>query len=443
MSEILSEKLSELKTLGVSETICERIGTYVREEPPPRLQHISPFRLADAWSMDHHEVLDAFLYGTKQGVFDLSWDVKCPSCKGPTLFARELAQLRSKSHCNNCEIDISGGFDDAVEVTFRVNANVRNEEAPGFLDVWGSWMELEGPRPIKAEAGKKALVEADLKPGSYLLFSPTLGVGSPLRVVEEHIEDSQIVEFSYDGKALSRDGTVFRTEGSFQIHLENKSGSDLELIFARTADFPWVSGAIVASNQIFRDLFSSELISSDESFGVKNVSFVFTDIKSSTDLYERRGDSTAYYLVREHFKIMADTVARNHGAIVKTIGDAIMATFLVSQDAVRAVFEMHKAFDEFNEREKSRDDIYIKVGVHRGPCLAVTSNDKLDYFGRTVNIAARVQGLSEGGDIVISKAQMDEPGIGQVTTGYGWKSEPFQAELKGIQGMYDVVRFKS
>ena len=48
--------------------------------------------------------------------------------------------------------------------------------------------------------------------------------------------------------------------------------------------------------------------------------------------------------------------------------------------------------------------IVLKLGLHDGPCIAVTLNDRLDYFGGTVNLAARLQGESLGGDVVASAA---------------------------------------
>lgn len=438
MSELMKQKLSDLEQVGVSPQICENLANYVENAPALRLHQISPFRIADTWEMDRNEVLNAFLYGTKAGIFDLEWDIKCPSCTGPTSSKKTLADLISKSHCDYCQIDINGSFDDAVEVTFSVNPGIRDTGNLNPIEIMRSWMQMEDPMTFSADPNDQQEVKMSLTPGSYHMFSRELGVSCPLLVTEEEVETERLLEYTYDGQKLTRDTERYGT-GLFSIRLMNKTLSEVEFMFTRLKAFPWVSGAMVASNQIFRDYFSSELISADETFSVKNVVFVFTDIKSSTNLYERRGDSKAYYLVKEHFKIMTEKVNAYNGAIVKTIGDAIMATFLSSGDAMNAVFEMHKAFDEFNAKEELQDDIIIKVGVHRGPCIAVTSNDKLDYFGRTVNIAARVQGLSGGRDVMVSNDMYKELGMQELINKRGWKTRNIQATLKGIQGPYDVV----
>ena len=438
MLERLEAKLSDLRRIGVSNDICDHLADYIATSPPPRLHLISPFRLADAWALERDAVLDAFLYGTRIGIFDLEWDIKCPSCKGPTQMANSLVELKSASHCEKCKIDISAGFDDAVEVTFQVTPNIRDTGSISRGDVMMSWMQIEKVTALSVRPGQWVEIKLALEPGFYAMADPSLNITCPLVVTDEPVDAERTIEYFYDGQSLEKDDK-WHGAGPFRIRLLNNGPEKMEFCFGRSVDFPWVSGARVASNQIFRDYFSSELISPDEYFAIRNVVFFFTDIKGSTDLYERRGDSKAYYLVREHFKIMTSMVKRNHGAVVKTIGDAVMATFLVSEDAINTVFEMHRSFEEFNTKEGALDQIIIKVGLHRGPCIAVTSNEALDYFGRTVNIAARIQGLSSGDDIMISKALYDETGIQALIDSFGWKTTPIQASLKGVESAYDVV----
>ena len=88
--------------------------------------------------------------------------------------------------------------------------------------------------------------------------------------------------------------------------------------------------------QTFHDLFRAEVFQESEGFGVKDVTILFTDLKSSTQLYQQIGDLNAYALVREHYGILTKAVVDQHGAVVKTIGDAIMAAFTQPLDAVGA-----------------------------------------------------------------------------------------------------------
>jgi class 3 adenylate cyclase len=165
---------------------------------------------------------------------------------------------------------------------------------------------------------------------------------------------------------------------------------------------PSLSGKRLLMTQTFRDFFRSEVIRATEGIAVRDATLVFTDLKGSTALYERIGDLNAYIQVQRHFQHLLDATVRHHGTVTKTIGDAVMAAFETPADAVRAAFDMREAADQLN-RERPQRDFILKIGVHRGASIAVTLNERLDYFGQTVNIAARVQNLADGDEICITE----------------------------------------
>src|SRR5262249_15374930 len=156
---------------------------------------------------------------------------------------------------------------------------------------------------------------------------------------------------------------------------------------------PYLSAKRLLSNQTFRDIYRTDTLDVDQRLRITSLTFLFTDLKGSTELYERVGDLAAFDLVKEHFRVLNEIVASETGAVVKTIGDAVMATFPTPGRAVAAALRMREAMRRLNE-ERNREDLLLKIGIHEGPCLAVTLNDRQDYFGQTVNIAARVQNLA-------------------------------------------------
>ena len=127
---------------------------------------------------------------------------------------------------------------------------------------------------------------------------------------------------------------------------------------------------------------------------------MFTDLRGSTALYSSIGDPSAYALVRDHFKILHDVVSVHHGGVVKTIGDAVMAVFSNLSEALAAAQAMHGQLGKMNSTNSVR--LQLKCALHVGPCLAVNANDKLDFFGSVVNLAARLVERSEGGDLVLA-----------------------------------------
>jgi len=76
----------------------------------------------------------------------------------------------------------------------------------------------------------------------------------------------------------------------------------------------------------------------------------------------------------------------------------------------------------------------LKAGLHTGPCIAVTLNDRLDYFGSTVNMAARLEAQSTGDDVVISSAVYFDPQVRDLLgdPDAGFSAMRFEIPLKGF-----------
>jgi class 3 adenylate cyclase len=200
---------------------------------------------------------------------------------------------------------------------------------------------------------------------------------------------------------------------------------------------PYVSGGALLARQTFRRLFRSERVDDQEGLSIRQITFLFTDLKGSTEMYGRLGDLNAYALVREHFAVLEKAVQHHSGAVVKTIGDAVMAVFSRPTDAISAALNILEDVDQFNETHDSTG-IILKIGAHCGPSIAVTLNENLDYFGQTVNIAARVQSLAEAGEICISEALYAAQGVADLLKGRDIVE--FEAPLRGVEGMASVYR---
>src|SRR5262249_47513985 len=175
---------------------------------------------------------------------------------------------------------------------------------------------------------------------------------------------------------------------------------------------------------------------------VGRIALLFSDLKGSTALYQSIGDASAYHLVRDHFAFMARVIRDHEGAIVKTIGDAVMAAFVSPVQAVAAAIDIQRQTAAFNRESHVEDGtsppIVIKLGVHSGATIAVTLNDRLDYFGSTVNMAARLQGQSDGGDIVLSRPIADDPAVRPLLTCVPARQE--SVSLKGFAEPVSIVR---
>jgi class 3 adenylate cyclase len=136
-------------------------------------------------------------------------------------------------------------------------------------------------------------------------------------------------------------------------------------------------------------------------------------------------------MVRAHFHVLNEIVAAEAGAVVKTIGDAVMATFPTPDRAVAAALRIREAMRTLND-ERGGDDLLLKIGIHEGPCLAVVLNDRQDYFGQTVNIASRVQGLAASRAIYATGTVVDHPQTAHLLAASGVRPVAQHRELRGI-----------
>jgi class 3 adenylate cyclase len=124
-------------------------------------------------------------------------------------------------------------------------------------------------------------------------------------------------------------------------------------------------------------------------------------------------------------------VGSEAGAVVKTIGDAVMATFPAPDRALSAAMRMREAMAELNS-DRGSEDLLLKIGIHEGPCIAVSLNERQDYFGQTVNIASRVQHLATTQEIYATEPVLSDARASSLLAERGIKPEAQNVALRGI-----------
>ncbi len=193
--------------------------------------------------------------------------------------------------------------------------------------------------------------------------------------------------------------------------------------------------------QDFRDWAREQPLPPGEHLEVKHMTIWFSDLAGSTAMYAQSGDPHAYELVRQHFDFVFEAVQQAEGVVVKTTGDGVMAAFISTRQALQAAQNAHRMMDDFNQQRASSDRLLLKIGIHAGPSIAVTLNERLDYFGTTVNVAARVSDLARGGETILTEpafAELDLAGSKEVTT-----AEAFQTPIRGLGQSLDAYRIRS
>ena len=406
--------LSTLRRSADAEAVAalERV---VREGPDRALNRMNALDFAARHGLAEEPVIAAFLHAARIGMFDLSWNVLCPSCGCVLEAAATLKSVRQDPYCAFCAAGQEPVLDDTVEVTFTISPRFRRIAAhdPDRLPIWeyyrqilwGSGVDLpeddfEGLveeitiEQVELPPGDKAILSLQLPAGFVIVLEPVTHRGHFLDVRGEPTRERQQVSIIFDNVRSPTETGKLRP-GPVRLSLENRANARVLPVVWTAGDRmhellgrrkPFLTAKRLLSNQTFRDLFRVDTLDVDQRLKITSLTFLFTDLKGSTELYDQIGDLVAFDLVRSHFRVLLDGVAAEAGAVVKTIGDAVMATFPTPDRAVSAALRIRAAMRELNAAH-GRKDLQLKMGIHEGPCLAVLLNDRQDYFGQTVNLS--------------------------------------------------------
>jgi class 3 adenylate cyclase len=415
---------------AVDRGLVDRLVQTLTERPDEEVAQLRPFEVARVWHADRRAVLRLFLHATRAGLVDLRWQLNCPVCRVSAGVASSLAEVGRAVHCGACNVDYGLDFAKHVEAVFVANAALR-KVTPAVYCMSTPAMRPHVLAQLRVAPGAEREVPLDAPPGELLvrtLESRARGEatrGERPAVLRVDVR-AGVVEIVAEGAAEAGAPT--------RLVARNDAGAPRTLLVERagwSADA--VLGSVVATFPDFLDLFATEAPATGVDLAVGHLALLFSDLTGSTALYERVGDARAFALVEEHFRLMGAAVEAAGGAVVKTMGDAVMASFPGPADAVRAAIAMVAA----NEARHAGEGLGVKLGVHAGPCLAVRANDRLDFFGTTVNMAARLQAQARAGEVVLTEELSAHPAVAPLLEGRARRT--FEAHLKGIASARRLV----
>lgn len=474
---LLDEELAELEKLRVwSPRVISKLENFIRSDDDWALFRANPFYFAEERGVAEEEAVELFLLASKVGLFQMTWSLLCPGCGDAVQSFATLKSICSTFHCYLCRTDTETCLDDFVHVGFTISPKIRPIAAhdPASLGIEDFYYRYHFTRETHIESGGRPFVDylkehvrglsyleprsmtsfdVEIEPGIMLAYDMITHHQFGFEISAENGESNAPLHLRLqDGEA----GAPVRSIRAGKMRLEIANDSDernsVVLLVRSEAELRatrenaasgamtfdrFLSGRRLLTCPTFREMFGAETIRSSDGIGVRDISILFTDLKGSTAMYDRIGDLKAFTLVNQHFGRLERAIHRHHGAVVKTIGDAVMASFERPNEAVLAARDMLREIERFN-REVGEDAIILKVGVHRGASIAVTLNNRLDFFGQTVNIASRVQGLADADEIYVTEDVYREPGVRELLSEL--HVTPREANLRGVQRAVRVYR---
>jgi class 3 adenylate cyclase len=436
------------------------IETLVQEGRDADLCRVNVVDFAARNGLGEDQTIAAFLHASRLGIFDMAWNVLCPGCGGVLSSNGSLKTMdRAQYNCALCATDYEATLDDVVEVTFTVDPRVRkiaghDPQSLPLVDYfrqifWGSGFDI--PEDVERRlddvlldsmelpAGERATMSFQLPAAFVIVFDPVTHSTQFIETQGEPTRERQTLSFVLNTLRAPNETVVLRP-GPLRLTLENRTqertlpglwiaNDALHDLLSRRR--PFLTAKRLLTNQTFRDLYRTDAFDQNQRFKITSLTFLFTDLKGSTALYDRVGDLVAFDLVNAHFGLLADIVAAESGAVVKTIGDAVMATFPTPDRAVAAALRMREAMQRLS-LDHDGVEFTLKIGIHEGPCLAVMLNDRQDYFGQTVNIASRIQNLAVSRSIFATASVVAHPGSQQIISEAGLTPIAQNLPLRGV-----------
>jgi len=459
---------------GCGDDDLSRFAQHLEALPAFQAARINPFHFAEAAGIGSERALDLFVHGAKLGLFDLEWGMICPLCGAISHSVAELDRVAEDTlHCALCNRDVPSVMDDTIEVSFAyappgssldlhsdfsAYQHYYTSSSYPYREQWRAYHERNTVADAKLQPGEKAVLRVRLEAGrAYRLLCLDTHSGATL-----HVPDDAASAAKTDHIELT-----LSDDGFSQTDLSPPAGETALEITNQTDQAVWcrlllivmdevraiqqegpaqfgrrLTGKHLLNNQAFRDCFALDELAPDLKLKLRSLTLLFTDLKGSTALYDREGDLAAYRLVQDHFAALKHVVRDHSGAMIKTMGDAVMAAFSNGNDGTAAAIAMMAAMRELSGVHKDTE-VGLKVGLHAGPALAINAGQNLDYFGQTVNIAARVQGLADAGEICLTTALNDNQSVPALLARAGYDGRAELARLKGVSAEEQIFRYRS
>lgn len=423
----LKQIREELLNNRVDSDILEKIIDYLKRADDLELQRIKPFELADYWDISRKKVLEVFFHAAKSGLVNFNWELRCPTCRSIQESVKTLNQVHEPIYCSNCEKDFNVNFNKTIELSFTPHPLIRKISRKQYC--------IRGPQTKShiviqqyLEPGENRYLKTELPEGTYTLRGSKCDGTATINV---RADGKDTVHIALKPAGLNGEEVSITTDPNLSLQ-NNSTSAQIITLERKEWNDNHVSAAQATSSQLFRNLFADEVLRKGEKISVDNLTLMFTDLFDSTGMYNKEGDDKAVGQVIDHFEILQHVVAEEDGAIVKTIGDSVMAVFCKPDQALRAYLN---AQEMLAEDERFNDNLQLKAGIHHGSCVAVNLNSRIDYFGSTVNIASRFVDYASENEAIISQDACEKADLESLLEDFEKDSfvKNTKARLKGFE----------
>lgn len=373
---------------GADPRAMATIGEWLRTAPTPELARIRPIALARRLQLPVNVVVDACFYAGAVGLLSPVWDVLCPTCRVPSSMQETLKALRDHGNCEVCRVRFALDLSTSIELVFRIHPSLRDAQP----ETWCISSPAHTPHvvaQVRVGVGERTVVDLAVPEGSYVLTGRTLGWSRPVRV-RPHAPTTRW-ELTLSSPPSSSSSSMVLGEGRQLLELHNDTDRAQLVRLERTTPRDDVFTASRAlSSPLFKRLYPHEVLADDAMVRVGSVIILIVE-----PVFAQRADVDIEQLYSLYRRI-DEVVTRHEGAVVRLHGDGVLSVFHDAAAAVQAVTALRTS------------SVAIRAALHRGAAGAVTLNERLDYFGTSIQEAIALVARARGGELLVSDAVADE-----------------------------------
>ena len=402
---LLQRVIDKLSQEGVDQETLLRITDFVTIAPAQAISRIRPRRLAQRLNLPVEKVIDVCLHGVNAGLFNLQWEVICPSCRIPAQSHHTIADIKLHTRCEACNFDFEVDFATRVELVFQTVSEIRKPET-GHFCIGGPAHSPHVVAQARVASGETLSVGLQLAVGEYVLRGPQLPFSIRLNVTAEASHDRLRIEL----KGGSQASAVALRTGQQLLIVSNQEATEIVVRIERSAVVDDGFTALqAAALPYFCRLFPGEIPSAQQIVSLQHMTFMIVTTASDNRLTTAFGELAACELLRRHGELLSDFAARFSGSYVRLYGEGALLAFRNSISALNAATRISDTIPQIEGVAAWRP----VVAIHTGQAMVTTLNSRLDYLGSPLRIVELLASAGRAGDLIVSEVVAE--GISQTS----------------------------
>lgn len=380
----IEQRVERMVELGVKESLANKLADFITQATPQVLARIRPSDLSTDLKIASADALDVCLVAAKCGLLVMKWEILCPTCRVPTATKTLLEEIDEHTECEACDLSFQSNIANAIELVFQADPEIAKVDQAPYC--------VGGPRhtphvlsQMRLAPNESIEIILSLSVGDYIIRGPALTRTQTLQVragVSLSHFDARLGQLG-----ISSHSPIVRT-GRVSIVLTNDFDFEQIIRVERTAKPQGVVTAAVASTlPRFRELFPEQTFKRNLPVESEQLTLMGIRVANIAELTEKLGEAEAYLTVQAMLNSCENLVQTMGGAVVKSLGEWILASFRDSVDATLAAVNIaNRERDSLQEIDEPKVAADLGIAIHRGSVLVATQNGRLDYFGATVRI---------------------------------------------------------